>query len=30
MTGMVQPDVGPPAKYKENSVDDPVSELPDT
>jgi hypothetical protein len=25
MTGMVQPDVGPPAKYKENSVDDPVS-----
>lgn len=25
MTGMVQPDVGPSAKYKENSVDDPVS-----
>lgn len=25
MTGMVQPDVGPPAKYKEDSIDDPVS-----
>ncbi|KAJ6185782.1 hypothetical protein N7519_007083 [Penicillium mononematosum] len=24
MTGMVQPDVGPPAKYKENPVDDPL------
>ena len=26
MTGMVQPDLGPPAtKYKEDSIDDPVS-----
>ena len=25
MTGMVQPDVGPPANYKEDSIDDPVS-----
>ncbi|OQE92589.1 hypothetical protein PENNAL_c0007G01217 [Penicillium nalgiovense] len=24
MTGMVQPDVGPPAKYKEDSIDDPL------
>jgi hypothetical protein len=27
MTGMVQPDVGPSAKYKENSVDDPDREM---
>lgn len=26
MTGMVQPDLGPPAtKYKEDPIDDPVS-----
>lgn len=26
MTGMVQPDLGPPAtKYKDDSIDDPVS-----